>query len=56
MKIFNLIKITYNKRSYDENIDWIRKECVGQGQFADCYKAEDLKSGRIFCVKKVVLQ
>jgi len=46
-------EITYNKRSYDENIDWIRKECVGQGQFADCYKAEDLKSGRIFCVKKI---
>jgi len=46
-------EITYNKRSYDENVDWIRKECVGQGQFADCYKAEDLKSGRIFCVKKI---
>lgn len=46
-------EITYSKGSYDENIDWIRKECVGQGQFADCFKAADVRSGRNFCVKKI---
>lgn len=46
-------EVCHLKSSYLEQLDWKKTEWIGAGAYSNCYKAIDIKSGRIMALKQV---